>query len=981
MALGGVPPVEGRQYIDSSLKKSNTVITVYDEVRANESQMRGDEHQGHAPRKGAHIAAWDVKDVPGVGSIDLATEDNTFNESCFAKIANNEYFQNLTLSIITLNALWISVDTEWNHSVLEKADGSLPLEPFSTGVENFFCGYFTIEVLLRFFSYRRKRYCLADKWFVFDTFLVAFMILETWLLPLIETLTAQEGGSSLSSFSALRLLRLLRLTRMVRLMRHVPELMILCKGIVAATQAVFFILLFLVLVMYVFAIIFTSSIGKPNSPECDEESEDFNPDSAKYIFGSMGDSMMTLFTNGVLGDNLNATTAAILEEGLFMFWVFNAFFAISSMTLLNMLVGVLCEVIAGTAEEEMNTINEYAIRECLEVAFNDLDENHDGMVSKAEWHAIKTNPKILGPFTAAGWDPDRIGEELDGMEKVIFQKKAGREGTISLSMDDLCAKVIEVRPGKPACVLDLQLCLAKHGNNNRRINSELRVIEKEFAALLTKQNLPVPDFEKPKRHDHPSSKPEMKGVSTEQLLEALKSRVSQSPPQLGMPGSGPPPRKIKAPKEPDVPAPKDPSIWNQRVDFMPIVGVAEGYDPMTPIAEVLSPSMPRDKPRKLLPDFESEAASLSSAPPLPPREFLAEPREDSMPGASLADNRVLSFSMPSDNALRSSADGLRCPGVDRRPLPKQISDGDDGSQQSEEYDPEKGESEDSEENVPPPVVAASGRKRVSMAMQLQMDIQNGVPISLNKAQSIKRQDSMKSNPSRDERGELQLWKYQRPVSRDAARRADLDASTDIMSKQTLALVQQDRVLVQHHPLFVQLLHRDPPGGWMVVRCVVTQLENGPLTLPELCKRSRMRSETEVKVLLLALPDLFEVRGSPALAETRFLDTHVGGCPWYDANTLAAFDESHYGNKRCHCVWRLCDALQQVHDSNPKVGGTSRSLWGCGVTPPQKPARSRDQFSEEAAARNNAKTGQKNNMHSERRARPVHDLQSGRPDTR
>merc|ERR1719378_1144705 len=89
-------------------------------------------------------------------------------------------------------------------------------------------------------------------------------------------------------------------------MRSVPELMTLVKGMVSAAKSTFFILLFLVLVMYVFAIIFTSQIG-------DSANKDPEPETAEHMFGTMGDSMMSLFTHGVMGDNLMQTLQAILD--------------------------------------------------------------------------------------------------------------------------------------------------------------------------------------------------------------------------------------------------------------------------------------------------------------------------------------------------------------------------------------------------------------------------------------------------------------------------------------------------------------------------------------------------------------------------------------------------------------------------------------------------------------------------------------------
>eukprot|EP00971_Amphidinium_carterae_P042199 829386-Amphidinium_carterae.1 len=101
--------------------------------------------------------------------------------------------------------MWIGIDTEWNNSTLKEADGSLPLEPYSELVENLFCVYFTIEVLMRFIAFKEKSRIVRDMWFVFDTTLVLLMILETWVFRIIEALGGDQG-SSLASEGVARVL-------------------------------------------------------------------------------------------------------------------------------------------------------------------------------------------------------------------------------------------------------------------------------------------------------------------------------------------------------------------------------------------------------------------------------------------------------------------------------------------------------------------------------------------------------------------------------------------------------------------------------------------------------------------------------------------------------------------------------------------------------------------------------------------------------
>jgi len=521
-------------------------------------------------------------------------EQEVHNHTIFSKLALSDKFQNITLAIICINALWIGVDTEWNHGSIcsgitidsehaewatkvdadwehgtkcinEPKDADTALYPGSYIVEFIFCLYFTFEVVVRFLSFKKSKYCLKDGWFVFDSILVFFMILETWILKIVEVAGGGGGSNMLSNFSALRLLRLLRLTRMARLMRAVPELMMLIKGMISATKAVGFILIFLVLVMYVFAILMMSMIAEPCdkpmhvneatgcacNPSEDDESKmvcayDCHDDmdhpqmtkcEARVVFGSMGDAMMTLFTNGVLGDNLNWAMATILYGGsLLCLWIFFLFFMISSLTLLNMLIGVLCEVIGKKAEEERNTAGENEMRSTLTEAFEGMDQNGDGSVTATEWDRMKTNPEVRRSLQTNGIEPDNLDIQLEKMKKAIFMKKSSagrsakdkdREG--GLSLEEFVNRLLDIQPTKPTSCLELQLLRAKIAMRDRKLYEYLRKLEGSMNHLLGARGMEL----LPPVDDEPGTINSLADVSTQALFDVLKTRTSSDPPPSG----------------------------------------------------------------------------------------------------------------------------------------------------------------------------------------------------------------------------------------------------------------------------------------------------------------------------------------------------------------------------------------------------------------------------------------------------------------
>jgi len=237
-------------------------------------------------------------------------EDLYWEEGWAQRIARHHLLEKATLSVVVLNALWIAVDTDLNNS-----NSLYESKPVFFVVENLFCVYFTWELVVRFLAFQSKTDCFKDRWFIFDLFLVVFMVLETWILgPIVYFLSSGGGsGPSLELLTPLKLLRLLRMARMAKLMRAMPELLILVKAIVIATRTVVFTLVLLILIIYVFAIYFTMELG-PDSELADH-------DDCK--FGTVWDSVVTLFLASAFPD-LQGIFLVLKEESYILFFCIHA---------------------------------------------------------------------------------------------------------------------------------------------------------------------------------------------------------------------------------------------------------------------------------------------------------------------------------------------------------------------------------------------------------------------------------------------------------------------------------------------------------------------------------------------------------------------------------------------------------------------------------------------------------------------------------
>eukprot|EP00927_Polykrikos_kofoidii_P039741 TRINITY_DN34068_c1_g1_i1.p1 TRINITY_DN34068_c1_g1~~TRINITY_DN34068_c1_g1_i1.p1 ORF type:complete len:998 (-),score=163.07 TRINITY_DN34068_c1_g1_i1:75-2975(-) len=308
---------------------------------------------------------------------------------CAQVIARHRIFERLTLCVILFNAVWIAIDTDNNPSdVLLNAAW-----PFQVA-EHFFCSYFSFEWLVRFTAFKFKQNCMRDAWFIFDSIMITMMVVETWMMTLIFLAMGAKGGGLFNGelVKMVRLLRLSRMARMARLMRAMPELLILIKGMWAATRSVFFTLLLLFIILYIFGIFFTqmasgSSVRDP-------------------YFSKVLTSMHTLLIFGTLMDEIGYFVMLLGEASVILWATFYVFVLISALTVMNMLIGVLCEVVKAVAATEKESASVAYVKLRLRDIMKQggLDTDGDGMISKKEFVAILDNCQAIKILADAGVD-------------------------------------------------------------------------------------------------------------------------------------------------------------------------------------------------------------------------------------------------------------------------------------------------------------------------------------------------------------------------------------------------------------------------------------------------------------------------------------------------------------------------------------------------------------------------------------------------
>jgi len=351
-------------------------------------------------------------------------------------LAKNKYFEYVTLGVISLNAIWIGVDTDLNPA----SDISTAEIEFLV-VENIFCFYFSFELIIRFLAFREKKHSLTDMWFCFDMALVLLMVMETWVFPLV--ISASAGGF----LSILRLFRLLRLTRMTRLMRSLPELLTLIKGMRAAARSVISTLVLLIIILYIFGILFSSLYGSYIHEEgcrgCQER------------WSNVPASMFTLFVAGTLLDDITVVCDDIRNSDpgpspTVMMIFFLIYFMLSSLTVLNMLIGVVCEVISDTASQETENAMVAQVTEILTVVFEEIDADGSGLISKKEFELMTDKRESIEALHILGVEPKHLLALSDTLFDSLDDGKPKE-----IDFHEFLEMVVHLRPENNASVLDI----------------------------------------------------------------------------------------------------------------------------------------------------------------------------------------------------------------------------------------------------------------------------------------------------------------------------------------------------------------------------------------------------------------------------------------------------------------------------------------------------------------------------------------------
>lgn len=221
----------------------------------------------------------------------------------FVESVRVQYF---ITAVIILNAIVLGIMT--------KSDLSTDELFFLERIDQACLAIFTVELLIKMIVYNKR--FPYDPWNVFDFIVV--------------------GGSLVMVSGAFSVLRAFRIFRILRVLSEFDELRVLVTAMLRTIPSMSWALVLLFIIFYIFAIF----------------GQNMFADDFQELFGTLGGSMFTLFQVMTFESWATAVARPVMDVYPLAWIYFLLFILLTSITVLNVMVGIVVEAVSQIAEVE-----------------------------------------------------------------------------------------------------------------------------------------------------------------------------------------------------------------------------------------------------------------------------------------------------------------------------------------------------------------------------------------------------------------------------------------------------------------------------------------------------------------------------------------------------------------------------------------------------------------------------------------------------
>lgn len=251
----------------------------------------------------------------------------------------------------------------------------------------------------------------------------------------------------------------------------------------------------------------------------------------------MGKSMRHLFIMGTILDDITLCCNYIRgsNKGPTMLTAFILFVLLSSFTMLNMLIGILCEVVCATGEGERNANTEIHVREAITDLFTSMDKDNNGEITRDEFLSMKSDLKVMNALK----ELDVKGKHFEMYADLMFKPEDGGSEIPTINFERTINMIMRLRPGTKVSALDFASFQMTVHRNHDSLRKHITNIEKMASVLsgeepaagsplgLTDANRPeVPAEASPSAKITTSAMPQLQSMSEQDILNELQHRIA-----------------------------------------------------------------------------------------------------------------------------------------------------------------------------------------------------------------------------------------------------------------------------------------------------------------------------------------------------------------------------------------------------------------------------------------------------------------------
>mmetsp|Transcript_21335 Transcript_21335/g.61685 ORF Transcript_21335/g.61685 Transcript_21335/m.61685 type:complete len:643 (-) Transcript_21335:28-1956(-) len=335
-----------------------------------------------------------------------AIADEPLRTGWVARCVDSRAFEAICALVIMLNGAFTVLTTNY-----EMENPGRGLTPFMATVELVFMCFYTLELILKLIVHRGYFFCNHDmQWNIFDFLLVVLAIYDT-LFTEFYSAGDIRSGTNVTFMRVLRILKMAKILRVVRVMRFFAELRLILNSLLGSLASLFWSIVMLALIFYIFALIFVQGSadyiadllqGDAVRGGCGEQC-------VRRLFGSVGETMLTLYQSSTSGIDWKEPYEAIESTGLQNAALFIFFIAFIQIALLNILTGIFVENAMKLAQPDRDTLalkhraNEIAQKEELRRMCQEMNGYRDAF-KKEDFQQALNHSKYRNYLQIIGLD-------------------------------------------------------------------------------------------------------------------------------------------------------------------------------------------------------------------------------------------------------------------------------------------------------------------------------------------------------------------------------------------------------------------------------------------------------------------------------------------------------------------------------------------------------------------------------------------------